>query len=200
MYKVITNYDATAYTKGRQGNTVKYIVIHHWGARGQTFENVLNWFTSANCPTSAHYVVEAGRVACIVSELDTAYHAGNWQYNLESIGIECRPEATEQDYLTVAELIANIWAQYGKLKLLRHKDIVPTACPGVWDLVRLEQLANKFYNGEMKQMEKKEVSPWARESWERMKKEGFLDGTRPQDNITREELAVVLDRVLKKVK
>ena len=38
-------------------------------------------------------------------------------------------------------------------------------------------------------------SPWAKEAWDWAKKEGLLDGTRPKDTITREEIAVVLKRL-----
>lgn len=36
---------------------------------------------------------------------------------------------------------------------------------------------------------------WAAEAWEKARDNGVLDGTRPRDNMTRQELAVVLDRL-----
>ena len=36
---------------------------------------------------------------------------------------------------------------------------------------------------------------WAEEAWEAAKKAGILDGTRPHDPLTRQELAVVLDKL-----
>ena len=36
---------------------------------------------------------------------------------------------------------------------------------------------------------------WAAEAWEKARDNGVLDGTRPRDNTTRQELAVVLDRL-----
>lgn len=42
---------------------------------------------------------------------------------------------------------------------------------------------------------KNKPSAWAKEAWEWAKKEGLLDGTRPKDNLTREEFAVVLKRL-----
>jgi len=36
---------------------------------------------------------------------------------------------------------------------------------------------------------------WASEAWQKAKDKGVLDGTRPRDNMTRQELAVVLDRL-----
>ncbi len=39
---------------------------------------------------------------------------------------------------------------------------------------------------------------WAKKDWDWAKKEGFLDGTRPKDNITRQELAIVIRRLAEK--
>ena len=36
---------------------------------------------------------------------------------------------------------------------------------------------------------------WAAEAWQEAKDKGVLDGTRPRGNLTRQELAVVLDRL-----
>lgn len=129
-YEYITKYDSPNFTRGREGNKPQYIVIHHWGVDGQSFWGVVNWLCRQGGNSSAHYVVEAGKVACIVDPDDTAWHAGNWWYNLRSIGIECRPEMSAGDLATVAELIREIWKAYGKLPIIGHKDIVATACPG----------------------------------------------------------------------
>ena len=61
--------------------------------------------------------------------------------NHESIGIECRPEATEGDYATVAALVADLRKVYGNVPLKRHKDWTSTACPGVWDIAKIDRLA-----------------------------------------------------------
>ncbi|WP_339787041.1 N-acetylmuramoyl-L-alanine amidase [Paenibacillus sp. FSL R7-0313] len=42
-------------------------------------------------------------------------------------------------------------------------------------------------------------SGWAKETWEELTKKGFFDGTRPGAPITREEIAIVVGRVLKYV-
>lgn len=42
---------------------------------------------------------------------------------------------------------------------------------------------------------KKPVSGYARQAWQDAKKAGILDGTAPQGNLTREQLAAVLDRL-----
>ena len=39
------------------------------------------------------------------------------------------------------------------------------------------------------------TADWAATAWEKAKIKGVLDGTRPTDPVTRQELAVVLDRL-----
>jgi hypothetical protein len=120
---------------------VTSITIHHWGDKGQQFDTVRDFLCTNNTPTSAHYVAQDGLVACIVSPDDCAFHAGNAEGNTFSVGIECRPEATDGDYATVAELIRNIRAIYGDVPLYPHNHWFATACPGDYDLPRLDSLA-----------------------------------------------------------
>lgn len=125
-----------------QPRTLEGIVIHHWGERGQTHDGVVDFFCSTGPgATSAHFVVSAGRINCIVSPTDAAWHCPG--KNATHIGIECRPEATDADYVTVAELVAWLRSEYGDLPLSRHRDWYATACPGVWDLNRVDSLAAK---------------------------------------------------------
>lgn len=138
-YTYITKY--TSPNQNARNSRIKSITIHHWGSRGQKFDNVVHWLCQKRAGTSAHYVVEAGKVACIVDPDRRAWHAGNSRGNHESIGIECRPEATEGDYATVAALIADLRAVYGNIPLKRHRDWTATACPGVWDIQKLDRLA-----------------------------------------------------------
>lgn len=138
-YQYITS--KTSPNQNTRKSKIKSITIHHWGSRGQKFANVVSWLCDKRAGTSAHYVVEAGRVACIVDPDRRAWHAGSSRGNHESIGIECRPEATAGDYATVAALIADLRAVYGNIPLVPHKSWTNTACPGVWDLGKLDRLA-----------------------------------------------------------
>ena len=140
-YEYITKF--TSPNQNARNSKVKSITIHHWGSRGQKFDNVVNWLCQKRAGTSAHYVVEAGKVACIVDPDRRAWHAGNSRGNHESIGIECRPEATEGDYATVAALVADLRAVYGNIPLKRHRDWTSTACPGVWDIAKIDRLARR---------------------------------------------------------
>ena len=43
--------------------------------------------------------------------------------------------------------------------------------------------------------DKSEPSPWAKDAWEKATKLKIVDGTRPHDALTREELTLILERV-----
>ena len=155
-YQYITKYDSPNYgrvTNGKfykEGRNAKisFIVIHHWGADGQTFGGVVKYLCRAGGNSSAHYVVESGKVACLVDPKNTAWHAGP-KGNPGGIGIECRPEMSQGDLETVAELIANLRKTYGNLPLYPHKKYMATACPGRWEgkLAWLDKRAETIRNG-----------------------------------------------------
>lgn len=146
-YENITKYDSPNYTSGRPYG-IKFIVIHWWGDPNThpTFEGVVNTLCSPARGASAHYVAEAGRVACIVDPDDRAWNAGDGvgvgsKGNDMGIGIECNPRQSDGDYETIAELIRDLRVAYGDLPLIRHRDCSATQCPGSYDLGRLDRLA-----------------------------------------------------------
>lgn len=146
-YKYLTQHDAACFARGRGGRAILYIVIHHWDDpdKNPTFDGVVAWFKNPNSWVSAHYVVEAGRVACMVNESDTAWHAGDGEMNRTSIGIECNPRASEADLQTLIELLAELKARYPHAQIIGHKDVVSTGCPGRY-YARLEELRRGALN------------------------------------------------------
>lgn len=126
-----TQYNAPAYMAGRSGKQVEGIVVHHYGVMGSTYAGTIRTLTKPTAAASAHFVIDADRVAQLVALSDTAYHADNWPINLTTIGIECPPEATEAQVNTLVQLIAGLYRAYGRvLPLTGHKDHAKTACPG----------------------------------------------------------------------
>lgn len=121
--------------------TFDEITIHHWGSIGQNFDNVVGWLCNPDAQASSHYVVGGGRISRIVSEANVAWTNGNRAGNARAITIECRPEATEEDYALVADLIADIRSRRGDLPIRPHRIWTSTSCPGKWDLIRLDRLA-----------------------------------------------------------
>lgn len=125
---------------------VEYITIHHWGNKGQKFDTVRDFLCSRRDfnPTSAHAVIEGGRAASIINPDNAAFHAGSARGNARSVGLECRPEATDEDYVTVAAYVLYLRSIYGNVPLRRHSDWYPTACPGDYDLGRIESTCSRL--------------------------------------------------------
>lgn len=147
-YKYITSKTAAAFSRLVTPKTE--IVIHHWGVDGQSHDGVVNFFARPGTKTSAHYVISDGLVNCLVAPKHVAYHAGNWAVNLRSYGLECRPEMSDGDLETVAQVIADIWKSHKrKLKITYHKKYKNTACPGRYmkKLDWLEKRATEIYEG-----------------------------------------------------
>lgn len=120
------------------------ITIHHWGSFGQTHDGVCDFFVNRTSNTSAHFVVSDGRINCLISPANASWAAGNAYGNATSIHIECHPEATDGDYATVAWLVGWLRENYtqadgSELPLRPHNSWTNTACPGIWDLSRVDR-------------------------------------------------------------
>ena len=74
------------YKDGRAGERIDLIVIHvTQGNKTAT----ARWFASPKAGVSAHYLVtQEGEVWRFVRETDTAFHAGVYEVDLRSVGIE----------------------------------------------------------------------------------------------------------------
>ena len=145
-YTYIT--DRTSPNKWVGGNTIKGITIHWWGdpAQNPTAEGVVNWLCNPAAQVSAHLVITGTgrRVWQLVNDSDRAWHAMSGNHS--TIGLELDPRCRNEDYDVAAEVIANLWRHYGKLPLYPHKHWVATACPGNYDLGRLQREAEAKLN------------------------------------------------------
>jgi hypothetical protein len=135
---------ASNYAVGRDGHSIE-LIVDHWTV--VTFEGAIRRFKDPASILSAHYVIGSdGRIAQLVSEDDTAYHAGVFAVNQRSIGIEheAGPAMPPSDalYLASARLHAEIASRHSLAlevgtTVLPHHAIVPTECPGTLDLDRI---------------------------------------------------------------
>jgi N-acetyl-anhydromuramyl-L-alanine amidase AmpD len=135
---------ASNHTVGRDGNTVE-LIVDHWTV--VMFDGAIRRFKDPASILSAHYVIGSdGRIAQLVSEEDTAYHAGVFSVNQRSIGIEHEAgpaiPPSEALYSASARLHADIASRHGLAlavgkTVLPHRAIVPTECPGSLDLDRI---------------------------------------------------------------
>lgn len=151
-YNYDTGHDSPNYTKASdspavfgQSRNIAGVTIHWWGNpnTNPSFAGVRDYLCRAGGNTSAHFVASGtGRqVACIVAPQDVAWHSGSARGNAITIGIECDPRCRDEDYDVVAELVADIRSAYGDVPIYSHNMWVATACPGNYDINRIDQLS-----------------------------------------------------------
>lgn len=136
------NYWHNNYSSGRDGYSLNRIVVHHNAGPHLSHDAVGSAFNSRG--TSAHYNVDYyGSVCQYVHDYDTAYHAGNWAVNCQSIGIEHANSTgaeggwdIDDDTLDAgAHLTAALCVAYGlgvpqwRVNVFPHSDFFSTACP-----------------------------------------------------------------------
>jgi N-acetyl-anhydromuramyl-L-alanine amidase AmpD len=133
---------------------VELVVIH---VTQETFADTISLFQNPAHAAAAHYVVRSadGAIDQCVREHDIAWHAGNWDYNTRSIGIEHEGWVDQPAYFTTAlyhasaALTAEICDKYGIPKdrnhIIGHSQVPGTdhTDPGPnWDWVRYIRLVN----------------------------------------------------------
>lgn len=66
---------------------IRYVIIH---TTQGSYAGAISWFQNPSSNVSAHYVIRSsdGQITQMVQNKDIAWHAGNWTYNTQSIGIE----------------------------------------------------------------------------------------------------------------
>jgi len=133
------------YDKNRK--PITKIVIHWFGVGDLNSAN--NRFQSASSGVSAHYGISDDTVFQWVKEEHVAYHAGNYEVNQESIGIEhdatTTKNASEKTYQTSGQLVADICKRHSipldREHIIGHNQVKATACPGTLDIDKIINLA-----------------------------------------------------------
>lgn len=138
--------DSSNYTEGRQGNSIAKIVVHWIVGRLEAADST---FQNPARNASAHYGVGDNDIHQYVEDEDTAWHCGDWLWNLKTIGIEHEggPDIpiSEDTYKSSADLIKSLCETYDipldKEHILPHNHFVATQCPGTLDIDKLISLA-----------------------------------------------------------
>ena len=131
------------YREGRQGQRPDLIVIHvTQGEKGA----VAGWFNSPRAQVSAHYLItKLGEVWRFVDEADTAFHAGDYDINLRSVGLEhegvgpnYRPnEAQLEASVKLAGQICKRWnLEPNGATIQPHRAFRATRCPADFPMER----------------------------------------------------------------
>lgn len=137
-------------------NKINKVIVH---VTQGSWSSAINWFRDGRAGVSAHYTVRSsdGFIGQSVEEEDIAYHAGNWDYNRTSIGIEhegyvSQPKwFTGEMYRSSARLTAYLCDKYNipvdRNHIIAHSE-VPRAThtdPGrYWDWPRYMRLVRNF--------------------------------------------------------
>lgn len=102
----------------RGAGDIDMMVIHT--VQG-SYSGCYSWFANCSAQASAHYVVRSsdGQITQMVKEQDVAWHAGHWDTNTRSIGIEHEGYVDDPSYYTdamyqaSAALTADVAARQG---------------------------------------------------------------------------------------
>ena len=113
----------------------------------------------------------------------------------------------------IAEYYLDQWGGIGVYQTFTHVDtrgirsrwdnrsgklVVVTGWPGWEEPMSEDQFYQMFLQAMAtysKKLSEKTVSEWAKEAWDKATKAGLFDGTMPQAPLTREQAAVILDRL-----
>ncbi|GFH39859.1 peptidoglycan recognition protein family protein [Lactococcus insecticola] len=137
---LITSANPNVMNSSPERAKIDRIVIHH---NATTNKDVAmnTWLKGGAANTSAHYEIADGEIIGCVGENFTAWHAGNWDMNLRSIGLEHKNstmapswQVSEATMNASAKLIADICKRYAipidRTHIIKHSEVYATACPG----------------------------------------------------------------------
>lgn len=148
------------YTKGRQGNKIKKITIHHM-AGVMSAEQCGKEFQKPSRQTSSHYGIgNDGKIGLYVDEKNIAWTDGNWESNCTSVTIETSNNKTGGKWTvgtkalnSLIKLVADIGYRNNLGTLVKGKNVTwhsmyaATACPGSYLLSKMDYIvkeANKI--------------------------------------------------------
>lgn len=125
------NYDTA--DRPNFGPKIDYIIIHDTEG---AYQSAINWFRNRWAYVAAHYVLRSvdGEVTQMMDNKDVGWHAGNWYFNMHSVGIEHEGYAlqgaawyNEQLYRSSARLVRHLAEKYGvpldRAHIIGHDEI-----------------------------------------------------------------------------
>lgn len=198
--------------KNRPGrvNPRRYITIHETGNKAATADAAAHGAYLKNDSAevgrlSWHYTVDDHAIVQHLPDGETAYHAGDGADgpgNTTSIGVEICVNAGgdfEASKRNAAALVRLLMGEHGIPldHVVQHNHWNGKDCPktirgtkGGWEAFLALCGRDKPDQGTGTP-----AAAWAAEAWRKAKEKGIMDGTRPTESVTRQELAVVLDRL-----
>ena len=210
MYIINTNLPTNG-SFSRRNNTDE-IILHHAEARHASVEDINQWHLERGWAGIGYnyYVRKDGTIWRGRPEWAVGAHAKG--HNDKSIGICCEgaymtETMPKAQFDALVGLVREEMAKYPGAKVLRHKDVNSTDCPGVnypWKALLAALSPEKkeetmtydqfkaFLQRYEKENEGRNASAWASDAWKALTDAGITDGSAPQAPLTREQLAVML--------
>ena len=186
------------------------ITIHSTANPKSTAINERNWLVNPSNTRNASWHIAVDDKECVeaIPLNEQAYHSGSSKGNNSSIGIEiCESGNRKQTIQNAIELVAKMLHErnWNISNLRRHFDWSGKNCPNIMSANNWADW-HKFKADVKKELDKltKPSTPvigitpdvWAKDDWEWATKEGYMDGTRPKDNLTRQEMAIIIKRII----
>lgn len=199
------------------------VIVVHNTANDASAKNEISYMIGNNNKVSYHYAIDDKEIIQGIPENRNAWHAGDGgsgEGNRKGLSVEiCYSKSGGQRFIEAENLAAKFIAfklnekGWGVNRVKKHQDFSKKYCPHRtldmgWQrfLNMVEAELDKFKGGinmgnqtKIPQTNNDKPSTWAKETWEWAKKEGYLDGTRPHDPITREEMTIVIQRLVKNI-
>lgn len=136
IQKKISSYNYSS----RKGNSVKYIILHYTGNKGDTAKNNVDYFYNGDRSASAHYFVDDTSIWQSVEEYNAAWAVGDGKgaygiTNQNSISIEmcCNSNGiiSEKTETNTIDLVKNLMSKYNIAisNVVRHYDASRKVCP-----------------------------------------------------------------------
>ena len=100
-----------------------------------SWSSAINWFQNPSSDVAAHYVVRSwdGKIAQCVSDINIAWHAGNWPVSQASLGVEHEGYVsdpkwfTPEMYSSSAKLVVYLCRRYripiDRQHIIGHKEV-----------------------------------------------------------------------------
>lgn len=202
----------------KRRNSTDEIILHHAEASRANVEEVNRWHLERGWTGIGYhfFVRKDGKVYRGRPEWAVGAHAQG--HNSRAIGICCEGAYKTEtmpaaQLFALKELIREMMAKYPGAKLLRHKDVNSTDCPGrnfPWAEARKygaqttakkeeKKVTYDEFAALMKRYEAEKANqqahPYAAEAWKAMQDAGITDGTKPQCALTREQFATMCQRM-----
>lgn len=200
----------------KRRNSTDEIILHHAEAKSASVEEVNRWHLERGWTGIGYhfYIRKDGRIYRGRPEWAVGAHAQG--HNSRSVGIcvegsymtETMPKA---QFDALIGLVREEMAKYPGAKVLRHRDVNSTDCPGVnypWEALLAALSSEKKEEQTLtydqfkayllryeKENEGKNASAWASDAWKALTDAGITDGSAPHAPLTREQLAVMLQRL-----